>query len=107
MLQEHIDGVNALASRVIESVNSVHASGVGLDVAGGRNFFAGTDAGTIAVDPQLTAAGGTDKIAAARMYADPAAASGYSSAAGDSSNAVALAQLQNLVTQRATVPGDC
>jgi flagellar hook-associated protein FlgK len=102
LLQERIDGVNALASRVIESVNSVHASGVGLDGSGGRNFFAGTDASTIGVDPQLTAAGGTDKVAAGRMYVDPAAPGGYSSAAGDSSNAVALAELQNLVAQRAT-----
>ena len=110
LLQERIDSINQLASRVIESVNSVHASGVGLDGTGGRNFFAGTNATNMTVDPQLTAAGGTDKVAAARMYADPASPSGYSSAVGDNSNAVALAQLQNLVAQRSSggtglVPG--
>jgi flagellar hook-associated protein 1 len=109
LLQERIDGVNALASRVIQSVNSVSASGVGLDGVGGRNFFTGTDASSIAVDPQLTATGGTDKVAAGRLYADPASATGYSSAAGDSSNALAMAQLQNLTTQSVTsttvIPG--
>jgi flagellar hook-associated protein 1 len=76
---------------------------------GGRNFFTGTDASSIAVDPQLTATGGTDKVAAGRLYADPASATGYSSAAGDSSNALAMAQLQNLTTQSVTsttvIPG--
>ena len=72
----------------------------------GRNFFSGTDATNMAVDAQLTAAGGTDKIAAGRMVADPNATSGFSVAAGDSSNAVALAQLQDLIAQRSTsTPG--
>jgi flagellar hook-associated protein 1 len=106
LLQERIDNVNSLASRIIESVNSVHASGVGLDGLGGRNFFSGTDATNMAVDQQLTAAGGIDKIAAGRMAADPSATSGFSFAAGDSSNAVALAHLQDLTAQRATTsPG--
>ena len=106
LLKERIDGVNALATRVIESVNGVSASGVGLDGVGGRNFFAGTDATTIGVDPQITAAGGTDKIAAARLYPDPSSATGFSSAAGDSSNALAMAELANQIAARATVPGD-
>lgn len=106
ILQDRIDGVNALATRVIESVNSVSVAGVGLDGVGGRNFFAGTDASSIGVDPQLTAAGGSNKIAAGRLYADASSASGYSSAAGDSSNALAMAELSNLVASRATVPGD-
>jgi flagellar hook-associated protein 1 FlgK len=106
LLKERIDGVNALASRVIESVNSVSATGVGLDGIGGRNFFSGTNASDIAVDSQLLAAGGSDKVAAGRMYADAASATGYSSAPGDSSNAVAMAQLSNLVSSRASVPGE-
>jgi flagellar hook-associated protein 1 FlgK len=106
LLQERIDGVNALAGRVIESVNSLSASGVGLDGIGGRKFFAGSDASSIAIDSQLTAAGGTDKVAAARLYADATSPTGYSSAAGDSSNAVAIAQLANLVAQRNPVLGD-
>jgi flagellar hook-associated protein 1 len=102
LLQERIDDINGLASRIIESVNGVQASGVGLDGVSGRNFFSGTDATSMAVDAQLTAAGGTDKIAAGRMVADPSATSGYSAAAGDSTNAVALAHLQDLIAQRST-----
>lgn len=105
LLQSRIDSVNALASRVIESVNSVHVAGVGLDGTGGRAFFTGTDASTIAVDSTLLAVGGTSKVAAGRMYPDAAAVGGFSFAAGDSSNAIALAQLQNLTAQRVTGAG--
>ena len=39
IVQGRIDAINALASRVISSVNAIHASGVGLDGTGGLNFF--------------------------------------------------------------------
>jgi flagellar hook-associated protein 1 FlgK len=108
-VQNQINQVNQLASRVIQSVNSVHTSGVGLDGKGGQVFFDGTDAKTIAVDPALTAANGTDHIAAARMYADPTSAAGYSSATGDNTNALAMANLQQgvgqLTTTSAVKPG--
>jgi flagellar hook-associated protein 1 FlgK len=106
-----ITDLDTLAGRVIESVNALHTSGVGLDGRSGRNFFAGTNASTIAVDPALTAAGGTGVLAAARMTAAIPPATGFTWASGDSSNAVAIAQLQNSVGQRnvtaagAMVPG--
>ena len=90
-IQGRINAVNALASRLIQQVNSVHAAGVGIDGTGGLNFFVGTDATDIAVDPTLTAA----HIAAARSTG----ATTPSHATGDSSNAVAIAQLQNAVSQ--------
>ncbi len=102
VVQTRIDGLNALASRVIESVNSVHASGVGLDGVSGRPFFSGTDATTMAVNSQLTASGGASLIAAARMQAATPPATGYTWASGDSSNALALGQIQNAVAQRDT-----
>jgi flagellar hook-associated protein 1 len=103
LLQERIDDVNTLASRMIESVNSVQVSGVGLDGKGGINFFSGTDATNMAIDPNLTAVGGSDHVAAARMALAPNGT--YAFAAGDSSNAVGLAQLQNAVSQRVTSTG--
>jgi flagellar hook-associated protein 1 FlgK len=93
-IQGRINAINTLASRLIQSVNAVHSSGVGLDGTGGLNFFTGTDATNIAVDPTLTA----DHVAAGRSTGMTSA----DIAAGDSSNAVAIAQIQNTVTQEAT-----
>ena len=101
-VQGQLNQLNQLASRVIQSVNSIHTSGVGLDGKGGQPFFDGTDATTIVVDPVLTSPNGTSHVAAARMYVDPNSPSGYSSATGDSSNALALANLQTGVGQLAT-----
>jgi flagellar hook-associated protein 1 FlgK len=94
-IQGRINAINKLASRLIQQVNSVHSAGSGLDGTSGLNFFTGTDATNIAVDPTLTA----NHIAAGRSTGTTSA----STAAGDSSNAVALAQLQNSVSQ--LVPG--
>jgi flagellar hook-associated protein 1 len=102
VVQNRITGLNAMASRVIESVNSVHAAGVGLDGVSGRPFFTGTNAATMAVSAQITATGGTSVIAAARMQPATPPATGYTWATGDSSNAVALAQIQAAVAQRDT-----
>src|ERR1051326_685781 len=88
-IQGRINAINALASRMMQQVNSVHSAGVGLDGTGGLNFFTGSDATDIAVDPTLTA----NHIAAAQSTGTLSPAH----AAGDSSNAVALAQLQNSV----------
>src|SRR6185312_590378 len=87
------------ASRVIQQVNSVHTSGVGLDGKGGQVFFDGTDASDISVDSALTGPNGTDHLAAARMSVDPTSSTGYSYASGDSSNALAIASLANGVGQ--------
>jgi len=92
VLQDRINNINALASRVIQSVNAVHSAGVGIDGTGGLNFFSGTDATNVAVNPNLTA----KTVAASRMTGTGP----YTHADGDSSNAVALAALQNAVSQR-------
>jgi flagellar hook-associated protein 1 FlgK len=94
-IQGRIDSINVLASRIIQSVNAVHSAGVGIDGTAGRNFFSGTNAVDMSIDPTLTTSG----IAAARPTGTTPA---Y--AAGDSSNAVALAQVQNAVTQHVPVP---
>jgi flagellar hook-associated protein 1 FlgK len=101
LLAGRIKEVNNLAGRVIQSVNSVHAAGVGLDGTGGLNFFTGSDATNIAVDSTLSA----NRVAAARQYVDPTSVTNppaYLHAIGDSSNAVALAQLKAKLTQRNT-----
>jgi flagellar hook-associated protein 1 FlgK len=106
LIAQRISDLNTLAGRVIESVNALHRTGVGLDGRTGRAFFAGTDASTITVDPALTATGGTGVVAAARMNAATPPATGFTWASGDSTNAVALAQLQNGLAQRNTAaPG--
>ena len=105
IVQARIDDLNTLAKRVISSVNSLHASGVGLDGKSGVGFFTGTDAATIGLDAQLTGPNATDHVAAARMYADAASASGYNFARGDSSNAVALGALANSVAQLGSSSG--
>jgi flagellar hook-associated protein 1 len=98
IIQGRIDEVNNLAGRVIESVNSVHAAGVGLDGVGGLNFFSGTDATDFAVNSALT----VNHVAAARQVETPPGSGTYVHAAGDSSNAVALAQLRAKLGQRDT-----
>ncbi len=106
LIQDNIDSLNALASRVIEQVNSVHASGVGLDGKSGRAFFTGTDASTMGVSSTLTAPGGQAYVAAARMQAAVPPATGYTWATGDGSNAIAIGQIQAAVAQRDTTqPG--
>jgi flagellar hook-associated protein 1 len=97
LVQNQLDQLNTLAARVIESVNSLHTSGVGLDGKSGVKFFDGTDAGSIAIDAALTGANGTDHVAAARATFSSGS---YVFARGDSSNAVALGELGNAVAQR-------
>jgi flagellar hook-associated protein 1 FlgK len=106
--RDQIDGdqltsLNQLAQRVMESVNSVHESGVGLNGVSGTPFFTGTDASNISINSTLTAANGTDYLAAARTYWD-AATGTYQFAKGDGTNAIALAELQNAVAQRSATP---
>jgi flagellar hook-associated protein 1 FlgK len=106
LVAQSITDLNTLAGRVIDSVNALHRSGVGLDGQSGRAFFTGTDASTIAVNPLLTASGGAGVLAAARMIPATPPATGFTFASGDSTNALALAQLQNAVAQRnLTAPG--
>jgi flagellar hook-associated protein 1 FlgK len=102
IVQGRMDSLNALATRVIESVNAVHQAGVGLDGVSGRAFFTGTNAATMGVNSALTAPGCTSFVAAARMTAATPPATGYTWASGDGSNAIAIAQIQQAVGQRDT-----
>jgi flagellar hook-associated protein 1 FlgK len=100
LVQDQLTALDKLAARVIESVNSLHTSGVGLDGKSGVKFFGGTDAGSMSVDPALLAPNGSDHVAAARMSLSTNPPPTYEFAKGDSSNAVALGELGNAVTQR-------
>jgi len=77
--------LNSLAERLIEEVNALHRQGYGLDGATGRDFFTGTDAGTMDVAQDIQA--DPRKIAAA---ATPTP--------GDNGNALALARLRQQLT---------
>ncbi|MCX6079886.1 MAG: flagellar hook-associated protein FlgK [Chloroflexi bacterium] len=56
-LKNQQDGLNTLATKLIEKVNTVHSAGFGLNNATGINFFvAGSNAANIAVNPLLDAA---------------------------------------------------
>jgi flagellar hook-associated protein 1 FlgK len=99
LVQGQLDQLNTLAGRVIDSVNSLHTAGVGLDGKSGVKFFNGTDAVSMSVDPLLTGANGTDHVAAGQMTYN-ATSGTYTFASGDSSNAVALGELGNAVSQR-------
>jgi flagellar hook-associated protein 1 len=103
IVTKQLNGLNTLAQRFMESVNSVHESGVGLNGVSGTAFFTGTDASNIAVNATLTGANGTDYVAAARTYLDPTTGT-YQFAKGDGSNAAALGELQNAIAQRSATP---
>jgi flagellar hook-associated protein 1 len=77
-----ITKLNTLASEMIGSVNSIHKAGYGLNQATGLDFFSGTDAQSIALNPTLAAS--PNSIAAAAAPNAP----------GDGSNALAIANLQ-------------
>jgi flagellar hook-associated protein 1 FlgK len=55
-LVSQLTGLNTLAAGLITQVNTIHSVGFGLDNSTGNNFFAGSDARTIAVNPLLGAA---------------------------------------------------
>src|SRR4029077_10717159 len=82
VVQARIDGLNKLAARIIEQVNSVHEAGVGLDGKSGRPFFTGTDASTIDVNSALTVDGGQSLVAAAQLQPATPPATGYTFGAG-------------------------
>jgi len=75
--------IDAIATGLRDVVNAAHREGFGLDGINGRDFFTGTDAATLAVDPTLTEA----------MIA--ASASG---APGDGNHAIAMGALRNTPT---------
>ncbi len=85
--------LNALAERLVDSVNVLHASGVGIGASEGQNFFAagasGDEAGTFDLDAVLS--GDPNLVAAGRRNEDG------SVSVGDSRTALAIAALQNNV----------
>ena len=81
-LPDLIAKLNTFASGLINSVNSIHQAGYGLDNTTGLAFFTGTDASNIAVNSVL--AGSPQSIAAATGANQP----------GNPSNALAIANLQ-------------
>lgn len=79
--------LNTLATQFINSFNAQHQAGYGLDGNNGYNFFAGTDAASIAVDTDID---DLDHIAAAGGPAPIAP--------GDNANALNLVQLKHDLT---------
>jgi flagellar hook-associated protein 1 FlgK len=55
-LTGQLSGLNTLSSGLITQVNSIHTTGFGLNNATGLNFFSGTNAASISVNPALDAA---------------------------------------------------
>ncbi len=56
ILTGQLSGLNTLAGGLISQVNAIHSVGFGLNNVTGLNFFSGTDAASIAVNPALDAA---------------------------------------------------
>ncbi len=81
-LPDLITKLNTFASGLINSVNSVHQTGYGLDNATGLAFFTGTDASDISVNSAVM--GSPQSIAAATGPNQP----------GNPQNALAIANLQ-------------
>jgi flagellar hook-associated protein 1 FlgK len=79
---ELIGKLNSFASGLINSVNTIHAQGYGLNNVTGLAFFSGTDASTIAVNSAIM--GSPQSIATSTGANQP----------GNPSNALAIANLQ-------------
>jgi flagellar hook-associated protein 1 FlgK len=79
--------LDTLAGNLIAEVNNQHTAGLDINGAGGEIYFAGTDAATIALNPNI--AGDVNLIAAA------GAGEGVP---GGNANAVAIASLQHGLT---------
>ena len=80
-IQSRLDALNSLAANVASAVNAIHATGYGSNGATGLNFFTGTTAASIAVNPTIVA------------DASNIAASATANAPSDGSIALAIAQL--------------
>ncbi len=85
-LPSYLSRLNAIGSSLITTVNQVHAAGYGTDGNTGRDFFVGTDAATIAVNPVLVA--DPRLVAAADAPAQP----------GNNAVALAVAQLHETLS---------
>jgi len=82
--KNYLSQLDELASTIISSINAVHSTGYGIGSPPptGVNFFAGTDAGSIGLDPAV--ASNVNNIAAS-LSGDP----------GDNEIAIQIANLQN------------
>jgi flagellar hook-associated protein 1 FlgK len=78
---KYISLLDSLASRIIESVNSLHRLGYGLGGSTDANFFSGSDSSDIGIDPLIEEDLG--RIAAAKAPNAP----------GDGSNALDIANI--------------
>jgi len=87
LLPEYRTRLDDLAATLIGEVNTLHAAGAGLSDSVSRDFFIGTDAADIAVNPAIAA--NVSHIAAA---ADPAFVP------GDNGNAIAMSNLRIALT---------
>ena len=83
-IEDYLTRLNDLASTLIQEVNNLHSTGFGLDESTGYDFFTGTDASDIQVNVDLV--NDINRIAAA---------SDLLSLPHDSSNAIAILNLQN------------
>ena len=54
-IPNYLGQLNTIAGNLIAAVNGLHSTGYGLDNVTGRNFFSGTAAATMAVDPAIVA----------------------------------------------------
>ncbi len=86
LLPKYIDAVDALAAQLIARVNAQHRLGFGTDNSTNLDFFTGTGASDIAINPALKANPG--KVAVAGAADNP----------GDASNATAILALQHALT---------
>jgi flagellar hook-associated protein 1 len=84
VLAGQLSGLDTLAASLSTNVNNIHSTGFGLDNSTGNNFFTGSDASHIAVNPLLTAAG--------------IATSSHTNEAGNNEIALAIAGLKTTKT---------
>ncbi|MBN1275877.1 MAG: flagellar hook-associated protein FlgK [Deltaproteobacteria bacterium] len=82
-LKSYIDRFDELAKNIIECVNSIHSAGFGLDGSTGIDFFIGSSASGISVNPALV--NDLNMIAASGTY---------EGLPGDNGNALAIADLR-------------
>jgi len=86
-IPDYLSRLDALAGGIIAEVNALHQGGYGLDGSTGNDFFAGTSAFDIEVDPGIVN-DSTTIAAAANAVGIP----------GDNANAIAIAELQHQLT---------
>jgi len=87
LIPGYLTSLDALANKIAEAVNSLHVEGFGLDGSTGNQFFNGTSASDMAVNPNV--------VADVNLIAAAGSASGLP---GDNTMAIAIANVQNEFT---------